>query len=106
VTGSDRRAFATNDKESVEFTAVESGIFHVVAGAKGFSNWTSRHRAYSGKAVTVTGCQLKVAEAKTTFYVGYTSEHIANEQVKIEEKQRVVARGILSESTASLLPQR
>ncbi len=42
-----------------------------------------------GKAVIVTGCKLKVAEAKTTIYVGYTSEQIATEQVKVEEKQRV-----------------
>lgn len=86
----DRRAVAANDKGFFEFTAVGPGTYHVVAGAKGFSNWTSPPIVLNpGKAVIVTGCKLKVAEEKTTIYVGYTSEQIAAEQVKVEEKQRV-----------------
>ncbi len=86
----DRRAVATNDKGFFEFIAVEPGTYHVVAGAKGFSNWTSPPIVLNpGKAVIVTGCKLKVAEAKTTIYVGYTSEQIAAEQVKVAEKQRL-----------------
>jgi hypothetical protein len=86
----DHRDVATNDKGFFEFTAVEPGTYHVVAWAKGFSNWTSPPIVLNpGKAVIVTGCKLKVAEAKTSINVGYSSEQIANEQVKIQEKQRL-----------------
>lgn len=79
-----------NDRGFFEFTAVQPGTYRITVSAKGFANWNSPAVVlHPGQAVILTGCKLKVAEAKTTLYVGYTAEQIATEQVKVQEQQRV-----------------
>ncbi len=77
-----------NDKGFFEFTALEPGTYHVTASAKGFAKWISPAIILKpGQAVILTDCRLKVAEARIT--VNVSSAQIAEEQVKIAEKQRV-----------------
>ncbi len=85
----DRRTMVTNDKGFFEFTLLEPGIYRVTASAKGFAEWTSPAVVLApGKAVIVTGCRLKIAEAKTTIVV--SPAQIAAQQVKTAEQQRVL----------------
>ena len=84
----DHRTMVTNDRGFFEFTLLEPGIYRVTASAQGFADWTSSAVVLApGKAVIVTGCTLKIAEAKTTVVV--SSAEIAAEQVKTAEKQRL-----------------
>lgn len=84
----DPRTVVANDRGFFEFNVLESGTYHLTASAKGFAKWISPAIILNpGQAVILTGCRLKVAEARTTVIV--SSEQIAAEQVKIQEKQRV-----------------
>ncbi len=84
----EHRTVVTNDKGFFEFTLLEPGTYRVTASAKGFADWTSAAVVLTpGKAVILTGCRLKVAEAKTTVVV--SPALIAAEQVKAAEQQRV-----------------
>jgi hypothetical protein len=86
------RTLTTNDNGFFQFTDVEPGTYQVTAGAQGFANWTSgaiivRPNQY----VIVTGSKLRIAEERTSITVTpQTNEEIAREQVKVEEKQRVL----------------
>ncbi len=87
-TPSAHRTVMTNDRGFFEFSDLEPGTYRVTVSAKGFANWTSSAITLNpGQAVILTGSKLKVAEAKATVTV--SSAQIAEEQVRIEEKQRV-----------------
>jgi hypothetical protein len=80
----------TNDNGFFEFKVLHPGTYHATVSAKGFANWNSPAVVlHPGQAVILTGSKLKVAEAKTSISVGYSSEQIATQQVKKQEQQRV-----------------
>ncbi len=86
----DRRVVLTNDNGFFEFKVLPPGTYRAIVSAKGFANWTSPTVVlHPGQAVILTGAKLKVAEAKTSISVGYSSEQIATQQVKKQEEQRV-----------------
>jgi hypothetical protein len=86
------RTLTTNDNGFFQFSDVEPGTYQVTAGAQGFANWTSgaiivRPNQY----VIVTGSKLRIAEERTSITVTpQSNEEIAREQVRVEEKQRVL----------------
>jgi hypothetical protein len=87
----DSRTVASNDNGFFEFKDLEPGTaYHVTISAAGFANWTSPEIVLKpGQYVIVKGSKLQVAMALTTVTVGYSAEHVATEQVKIEEQQRI-----------------
>ncbi len=87
----DSRTLVSNDKGFFEFKGVDSGIaYHLTISARGFANWTSPEiKLGPGQYMIVNGSKLQVAMALTTVTVGYSSEEVATEQVKVEEQQRV-----------------
>ena len=91
ATPDDRHTAVANDKGFFEIDDLAPGIsYHVSVSAEGFENWKSKAIIVKpGQYFIVTDCKLKLEEVKTTVDVGYTSEQIAAEQLKVEETQRV-----------------
>ena len=88
----DSRTATTNDAGYFEFQGVKPGVvYHVTVSAQGFKEWTSGAITIEpGQKKVITDSQLKIQEVMTVVSVSYTSEEIATEQVKVEEKQRVL----------------
>jgi len=85
------RTLASNDKGFFEFNDVEPETYQVKISAQGFGDWTSPDLALKpGQYVILTVPKLHVATAFTAVTVGYSPEEIATDQVKLEEKQRIL----------------
>jgi hypothetical protein len=85
-------SLTTNENGFFQFRDVQPGTYQVTAGAQGFANWTSGAIIVSpNQYVIVTGSKLRIAEERTTITVTpQSNEEIAREQVRVEEKQRVL----------------
>jgi len=81
-----------NDSGFFQFENVKPGVpYHLTVSAAGFASWISPEITVSpGQYFEVTEIQLRVATAVTTVRAVVSSEEIATEQVKAEEKQRVL----------------
>jgi Carboxypeptidase regulatory-like domain len=86
------RTVVSNDNGFFEFNDLESGSpYQVAITAQGFANWASPTIILKpGETLILTGSKLQIAEAQTTVSVVYSAEEVATEEVKIEEKQRVL----------------
>jgi hypothetical protein len=71
------------------FTAVPAGAFVVVIGAEGFANRELPGVLLPGEAIILPQVTLMIAAASTDVEVRVTNYELAEEQVKIEETQRV-----------------
>jgi len=88
---SDRRTAATNDNGFFEIRDVEPGIpYHVAISATGFADWASPVFILDpGQYKILDVSKLRIEEVQTTVTVSpESSDEIAIQQVKIEEKQR------------------
>ena len=88
----DRRTTVTNDNGFFEFHNVKPGIpFHVTASAEGLAEWKSQAIMIApDQSKILTDIRLRVASVSITVEVTPTSEEVATEQVKIQEKQRIL----------------
>jgi len=75
-----------------QFNDVTPGIpYQLSISAKDFADWTSPPVTVSpGQFKIVTGIQLRIATASTTVDVHYDPVEVATEQLRAEEKQRVL----------------
>jgi Carboxypeptidase regulatory-like domain len=89
--GNDHRTVVANDNGYFEFHDLKPGTSYLVKIiADGFSEWSSPPVTLEASEFKILGdIRLQVEQARTTVYVTQTTEEIATEQVKIEEKQRV-----------------
>ena len=90
--GADGRSTVTaNDDGYFEFHNVKPGLpYHVRINVDGFSEWSSPQVTLEpGQFKILTDIRLQVQAATTTINVTQTSEEIATEQVKLEEKQSI-----------------
>jgi len=87
----DRRTAVTNDNGLFEFHDVKPGIpYHITVSAEGLAEWESPFITIAPNQFKIlTDIRLRVARVSTTVEVTQTSEEIATEQVKIQEKQRI-----------------
>jgi len=87
----ERRSMVSGDNGSYTFDGLKPGIsYHVTISAIGFVTWTSPVIMVSpGQIQFVTGSKLQISGGATSVTVSATSEEIATEQVRIEERQRV-----------------
>jgi hypothetical protein len=85
------RTLVTNDNGFFEFDDIEPGSgYHVAISAEGFANWASPDVTLNpGQYIILTDTKLRIATAVTTLTVGYPTEELASEQVKVEEQQRI-----------------
>ena len=90
--GNDRRTAVANNNGYFEFHEVKPGIpYHVKITAAGFSEWNSPLVTLEPGQFKILGdIRLQIELARTTVNVTQTSEEVATEQVRVEEKQRVL----------------
>ena len=81
VSGSDGEFF---------FPSVAPGFFHLTVSATGFSPQTYSGSVQAGQVETLPEIALNVADAFTEVQVSLSPVEVAEEQIKIEEKQRVL----------------
>ncbi|HTS04532.1 MAG TPA: carboxypeptidase-like regulatory domain-containing protein [Candidatus Eisenbacteria bacterium] len=89
--GNGRRTVVTNENGFFEFHDVTPGTsFYITASAEGLAEWKSPSITITPSQFKIlTDIRLRVPTVSTTVEVTQTSEEIATEQVKIQEKQRI-----------------
>jgi hypothetical protein len=87
----DRRQVLANDTGGFAFNNLRGNTpYRVTISAKGFVTWTSAEVILTpGQYVLLKGIELKIEGEQTSVTVYGSTEHIAVEQVHIEEQQRV-----------------
>lgn len=81
----------TNNAGSFDFAGVEPGNYTIMIAADGFAPWTAAHVvAGAGGNPPVLAAVLQVASASTRVDVGLSQKELAVQQVKAEEKQRLL----------------
>ena len=90
-TPGDRRSIVSDDNGSFAFDGLKPAVLYRVAiSAVGFVTWTSPAIMISpGQHLFLTGSKLQIVGGAISVTVYSSSEQIAAEQVKIEERQRV-----------------
>jgi uncharacterized protein (DUF2249 family) len=86
------RSVVANNNGAFEFNDVNPGVtYHLTIRADGFATWASPTVIVNpGQFVLVTNAKLKLVGGVASVTVYASSDEIATEQVRIEEKQRVL----------------
>ena len=89
--GSEHRAIATDGTGSFALKDLDPAVaYKITVSAKGFADWTSPTIVlHPGQALEMSDIKLKISVVQTTV-VALTAEQLATQQVKVEEKQRVL----------------
>jgi hypothetical protein len=88
---SEHRKLTTDESGSFEIKDLAPAIaYKISVSAKGFADWTSPDIVLTpGQALGMTDIKLRISVVETTV-VALTVEQLATQQVKAEEKQRVL----------------
>jgi hypothetical protein len=88
---SEHRTLSTDETGSFEIKDLEPSVAYTMSvSAKGFADWSSAAIVLTpGHALGMTDIKLKISVVETTV-VALTVEQLATQQVKAEEKQRVL----------------
>jgi hypothetical protein len=88
---SEQRTLNTDETGSFELKDLDPAVAYKIAvRAKGFADWTSDRIVLTpGQALGMADIKLKISVVETTV-VALTIEQLATQQVKAEEKQRVL----------------
>ena len=88
----DSQRVETNDNGFFQLDHLKPGTpYRVTISAGGFANWTSPEVALRpGQYLELTGIKLRIAATVTTVNAVLSTEEIAKEQERVEEKQRVL----------------
>jgi hypothetical protein len=87
---SDRRSVVTNENGFFQLKNLNPGTpFHIAVTASGFTDWISREIILQpGQVLDLTDVNLQIPTVVTTVFA-ISSEQLAVEQLRAEEKQRV-----------------
>src|SRR5271165_5078604 len=90
-TSSTHRTLLTDEAGSFELKDLDPGVpYRITVSARNFAAWTSTAVILKpGEALELTDIKLKISVVETTV-VALTVEQLATQQVKAEEKQRVL----------------
>jgi hypothetical protein len=80
----------SDSKGQFSFTKIAPGAFHLTVTAKGFAEVTSAGTLRAGETVTLPTTVLEVARVTTDVQVSGRQTELAEEQIKVEEKQRLL----------------
>ena len=82
----------TNDNGFFQLDHINPEMpYHITVSAGGFADWNSPEVILRpGQHMDLTGIQLRIAPAVTSVNAVFSTEEIAREQEKAEEKQRVL----------------
>jgi hypothetical protein len=88
---SEHRTLKTDETGSFELKDLAPAVpYKIAVSAKGFADWTSPAIVLQpGQALEMTDIKLKISVVQTTV-VALTAEQLATQQVKVEEKQRIL----------------
>jgi hypothetical protein len=92
----------TDDNGQYSFANISPGLFELTVSAPTFATQTSPGVLQPGQNYLVPRIALAVATAITDVEVGVPQAEVAEEQIKIEEKQRVL--GVLPNFYVSYIP--
>ncbi len=84
------RTLTTDDTGFFKFDAVEPGSFSLTVTSTGFSPWATGLALHTGESYDVPSVALEVASTVTSVVVTATPHDIAEDQMRFEEKQRVL----------------
>ena len=84
------RTLTTDESGFFKFDAVEPGSFNLTVNSTGFSPWATDLALRTGESYDVPSVALEVAFAVTSVVVTATPHDIAEDQMRFEEKQRVL----------------
>jgi hypothetical protein len=84
------------------FPKVDPGFFHLAITAAGFEPQTFSGTLNGGEVDALAQIAMKVAETRTEVQVGVNTVEIAEEEIKVEEKQRVL--GVIPNFYVSYVP--
>jgi hypothetical protein len=86
-----QRTLLTDGAGLFNFTGLEPGTFQITITSSGFSSWAgSKIVLTSGENYELPQITLQIASANTSVQVRFSSHDLAEEQMKVEEKQRVL----------------
>ena len=103
LTGENQSLTAVSSADGqFSFSDVAAAPFQLTVTRSGFEPQTVSGILHSGEIQTVPQIQLQVAEARTEVQVHLTQIEVAEEEVKIEEKQRVL--GVIPNFYVSYIP--
>jgi Carboxypeptidase regulatory-like domain len=86
-----QRTATTDSTGFFKFTAVNAGTSKLTIISKGFATWISSDIVLlQGQTYEMPAVTLQIASAVTDVDVTFTHHDIANEQIALEEKQRVL----------------
>ncbi len=88
--GTSERKAETDSAGRFSFTGIAAGSFHLKVTADGFVPGVFAGKAEWGGTVVLPPLSLRIAYANTEVSVTASQEEIAEAEVKVEEKQRVV----------------
>jgi hypothetical protein len=88
---SQNQAAVSDANGQFSFTNMPPGPFKVTISSAGFATQTYSGILHPGETFTVAGIALAVATAVTDVQVSLTQTEVAAEEIKVEEKQRVLA---------------
>ena len=100
--GQPARNVLSSDNGEYSFTGLPAGTFQLTITAPGFEKQVFSGVLNSGQAFLVPELALKIASATTDVRVGGSTVEVAEEQIKQQEKQRVL--GIAPNFLVSYLP--
>jgi len=92
----------TGDDGQFSFANIAPGSFHLTITSAGFATQASSGILRSGEIYIVPSIALDVATANTEVQVGLSQTEVAEEEIKVEEKQRVL--GVLPNFYVSYVP--
>ena len=92
----------SNNDGQFTFANVAPGSFHLTVTAEGFATQSSSGVLNSGENYVAPKTVMAVATAVTDVEVGLSKTEVAEEQIKVEEKQRVL--GVLPNFYVSYIP--
>jgi hypothetical protein len=99
---SQNREVISDGNGEFSFASVGPGAFRLTITATGFATQTSSGVLHAGEIQTVPQIALDVATAVTDVQVSLTRVEVAEEEIKIEEKQRVL--GVIPNFYVSYIP--
>jgi len=92
----------TDDKGQFTFAGVSPGSFELTITSAGFAAQTFSGVLHAGEIQQLSPIMLNIAEARTTVQAVLPQAEVAEEQMRVEEKQRVL--GIVPDFYISYVP--
>jgi hypothetical protein len=92
----------SNGEGQFSFANIAAGPFQLTISSAGFATQTFSGILHAGEIQTVPQIALDVAAALTEVEVGLTRTEVAEEEIKVEEKQRVL--GVIPNFYVSYVP--